>query len=381
MFVIFFMYFLHKHFSQSYGTGFYFYYIYKKIYTMKYLKKIDCSLKDYKIYQKSIRNLGIGDELHLKIKTKENGFKDVFAYDSDGNIIGELFREESLEIFPFVSNSEKFEIKVNVKKFISKEEDCNAVVINIEIYVPDNFNEDEFLNTFSNSEKSKKIEFKNSDQSPIKNNKTSNGCLLFFLVSVMIVFLSVIFSKSSTNSDSNNDSLSINKLDSTRTNITKSKIDSSKINSLKQFFTEKKDEFSDNSWVKPKSKPYYINQNGFYCYFQKDASGNVSNFRFVGQYAAEDWLFIRYLKFNIDGKNYDFYPNEINTDNDTTIWEWFDDEITMTDYKLIEEISKAKSVKIRFEGRQYYDDKIMSQNNITSIKRTLEYYKAHGGSF
>lgn len=345
---------------------------------MKKIKKIDCSLKDYKIYQKSIRNLGIGDDVVLALKEKDNGFKDVFAFDSENNIIGEFFREESLELFPFVSEPENFVFKTKVKKFLPKEEDFNAVILDIEIEAPDNFDENKFLEKFTKEDSSKPIQFKNDIQGVKTNSKKSyKGCLVFFIFTVVIFLLIAIFSKSDDEIKNEN-----NLIDSTSVvESKKSATDSSKIKNLKHLFTEKKDDFGESTWIKPKSKPEYINQNGFYCYFEKDANGNAFNFRFVGQYAADDWLFIKYLKFNIDGKNYEFYPSEVNTDNDSTIWEWFDEGINVTDSKLIEAIANAKSVKIRFEGRQYYNDKIMSKNNINSIKNTLEYYKALGGSF
>lgn len=345
---------------------------------MKKIKKLDCSLKDYKLYQKSIRTLGIGDDVFLSLKEKENGFKDVFAFDTENNIIGEFFREESLEIFPFVSNGENFELKAKVKKFITKEDDFNAVVLDIEIDAPDNFDENEFMKKYTKKESSNPIQFKNDVQqvsSPPK--KSYKGCLVFFVIAVIFTLFVAVISKSEDNKNIEN-----NSIDSTSVvDSKKSRLDSSKIKSLKHLFTEKKDDFNPNTWVKPKSRPYYVNQNGFYCYFSKDSNGNVFNFRFVGQYAAEDWLFIKYLKFNIDGKNYDFYPIKIETDNDSTIWEWFDEQIKINDSDLIEAIANAKSVKVRFEGRQYYKDKIMSQSNILSIKNTLEYYKAQGGSF
>jgi len=158
-------------------------------------------------------------------------------------------------------------------------------------------------------------------------------------------------------------------------------IDSAKVKSLQSLFIVKKDEFNDYAWIKPKSRPIYVNSNGFYCYFAKNNDGTVSNFRFVGQYASSEWLFIKKVVFNIDGENVQFYPEDIKTDHDTSIWEWFDEQIVSSNSDLINKIANAKKVKVRFHGDQYYDDKVMSQSNIKSIKNTLEYYKAFGGRF
>lgn len=176
-----------------------------------------------------------------------------------------------------------------------------------------------------------------------------------------------------------NDSITI--LENTDKRIDAKKVDSSKIKELKPLFIVKKDDFDEHGWIKPKSKPTYINTNGFYCYFAKNNDGTVENFRFVGQYAADEWLFVKSLKFNIDAKTYDYFPDEVKSDHDSTIWEWFDEQVTPSNLDILEKIASAKNVKVRFIGSEYYDDKTMSQTNIKSIKNTLEYYKALGGKF
>lgn len=158
-------------------------------------------------------------------------------------------------------------------------------------------------------------------------------------------------------------------------------VDSVKAGKLKPLFVENKDEFEGYTWVQPKSRPIYRNQNGFYCYFQKSKDNKVSNLRFVGQYEDEDWLFINHVKFNIDGVVWDYTPKKINKDNDSRIWEWFDDDVNSSNALLIEAISNAKVVNVRFIGRQYHDERKMSKNNIQSIRNTLEYYKALGGKY
>lgn len=158
-------------------------------------------------------------------------------------------------------------------------------------------------------------------------------------------------------------------------------IDSIKIKELKPFFREKKDEFEGHSWVQYKTIPQYRDQNGFYCYFEKSQDNKVSNLRFVGQYLAEDWLFITRIKFSIDGKVWDYTPNKMNNDHDTRIWEWFDDEVDSYNSDLVNAIASAKEVKVRFIGKQYHDERRISKENIKSIQKTLEYYKALGGEY
>ena len=155
---------------------------------------------------------------------------------------------------------------------------------------------------------------------------------------------------------------------------------------LKQYFTENTDEFSDVVWVKPKSAPQYVNRNGIYCYFARNKTDFTSpnsrayNFRLVVQYYAEEWLFIRSMIFNIDGENYTFVPDNMKRDcgYGGKIWEWCD-ESTRFDTALIEKIANAKTVKVKFNGSDYYKVKTLTPEQILSIKRTYEDYKAYDG--
>ena len=152
-------------------------------------------------------------------------------------------------------------------------------------------------------------------------------------------------------------------------------------------FNEKKDDFSTKSWVEPKSAPKYRNRNGVYCYFSTEDGKAGSNFRFVYQYYADDWLFIKNMIFNIDDEIITITP-DIETDcgNGGMIWEWCDQLVTKTSSVGITEdfivkIANAKSVKVKMNGRQYYDTRTLTKEQIQSIKDTYDYFKALGGYF
>lgn len=153
-----------------------------------------------------------------------------------------------------------------------------------------------------------------------------------------------------------------------------------RIAKISKNFREKKDEFSDFAWVEHKTTTPYRNRNSIHLSFQKDNNGNVQNLRFVIQYEADDWLFIRNMIFNIDGDNVTFIPNDMERDNDYgRIWEWSDEPASL-ESSLVEKIANAKSVKVKFNGDQYYDTRTMSSKQIEAFKQTLDYYKALGGS-
>ena len=148
---------------------------------------------------------------------------------------------------------------------------------------------------------------------------------------------------------------------------------------LAKNFKQQKDEFSEKTWIFPKDKPKYRNRNATYCYFMKQ-NNEVKNFRFVFQYVASDWLFIKDLIFNIDGKNYGYRSLDFNTDcGGEQIWEWCDLQLSDTD--LIRALERAKSIKIKMNGEKYYNTRTLKPATITSIQNTIKYYKALGGRF
>ncbi len=164
----------------------------------------------------------------------------------------------------------------------------------------------------------------------------------------------------------------------------KAVIDSTKIKELSPYFNIKKDEFDSNGKMlyEPKSAPKYANRNGIYCYFSVQ-NGTPDPLRFRVQYYADDWLFFGRLKFSIDDKAFEFIPLETETDcgDGGMIWEWFDEPLSNSDKELIYALSNAKSAKMKFIGKQYYDIKTITKAQITDIKRTLDLYHAMGGEY
>ncbi len=153
------------------------------------------------------------------------------------------------------------------------------------------------------------------------------------------------------------------------------------LKNAKKNFRFKKDEFSSKTWVYHNATPKYTNVNSVHLYFEQDNRGKVSNLRFRVQYEDDNWLFIKNVIFNIDGENHKFYPEYMKRDcgNGGRIWEW-SDEPAFYNKRLIEKISKAKTVKMKFNGDQYYNIKTMNAKQINAFKETLNFYKALGGS-
>ena len=147
---------------------------------------------------------------------------------------------------------------------------------------------------------------------------------------------------------------------------------SKEIKSLSKNFTETTDEFKGTTWIEPKNKPAYRNRNGIYMYFQmKD--GKPTNLRFVIQYYADDWLFIKKVWFLIDGKRID-YNLHFDRDNGDggKIWEWCD--VQCGDPVFLAYILDAKSVKLKLEGTHYSKEKTVSAKELKSMQETIRYY-------
>lgn len=168
------------------------------------------------------------------------------------------------------------------------------------------------------------------------------------------------------------------------------------VQELAPLFVEKTDKYLDCTWVEPKSAPKYRNSNGIYCYFQmKD--GKPCNFRFVYQYYASDWLFIRSMIFHAENgeKNINI---TITPDMDRDcgyggkIWEWCDVPVYQMSYEndavkhnvtelLLDAFTYFDTMEVRMNGSDYYDERTLTKAQIQSIRDTYRYYEALGGKF
>lgn len=154
------------------------------------------------------------------------------------------------------------------------------------------------------------------------------------------------------------------------------------IKKYKKSFDEQYDEFQEITWVKPKNRPEFINQNAMYAYFCiKDEK--PCNFRFRFQYFDDDWLFVKKMIFNIDGDNITITPSMKRDCNSSGIWEYCDVHIHLMGEiteSFIERLVEAKTVKVRLYGK-YSDTRNITKRQLETLKNTYEYYKALGGKF
>lgn len=141
-----------------------------------------------------------------------------------------------------------------------------------------------------------------------------------------------------------------------------------------------KDEVKATTWYEDKSSPKYVNANGFYLSIGT-GKGYTPTLRLKIQYYGDDWLFIDSYFFNVDGKTKSIDPGygDIETDNDSKVWEWFDTEPNKGEVELIKSIIKSKKAVMRLEGTKYYKDVTISATQKKALQRVLTVYAGLGG--
>jgi hypothetical protein len=142
----------------------------------------------------------------------------------------------------------------------------------------------------------------------------------------------------------------------------------------------KKDEVRNTKYYRDKTSPKYVNQNGFDLYV--GGTTNETPYLYLEiQYEGSDWLFIQSYLFNVDGETFEITPDYgvIKTDNDTNVWEWYNEPATFDNVQMIQKIINSKKTIMRLNGRQYYKDVIISPAQKTALKNVLTVYQGLGG--
>lgn len=143
----------------------------------------------------------------------------------------------------------------------------------------------------------------------------------------------------------------------------------------------KYDDMRDINWYSDKSTPQYTNYNSFHLYITK--SGDKKPFlRFRIQYTDDKWLFIENYIIKTDNNTYNISTNygNINKDHGSRkVWEWYDVSMNNNIYNIINHVINSKSAKIRYNGKQYYKDRIITNKEKQALKNVLDVYEAMGG--
>lgn len=139
-----------------------------------------------------------------------------------------------------------------------------------------------------------------------------------------------------------------------------------------------RDDFADITWYYDPSTPRYTNQNSFHIYAGE--SDTISWLRLCIQYYADSWLFIQSYSIKVDGVTYTITPEkygDVQRDNGGgMIWEWYDISPSAEQIEMLRAIANSNEAIIRFNGRQYYDDRTITASEKQAIKNVLNAYDA-----
>lgn len=143
----------------------------------------------------------------------------------------------------------------------------------------------------------------------------------------------------------------------------------------------KYDDIRNITWYYDKSTPTYTNYNSFHLYMGKEKSG-IPWLRFRIQYTADDWLFIESYIIKTDNGSHTITTKygEVEKDNDSgDIWEWYDVPLNNETYNIIKDVINSQTVKLRYNGKQYYKDRTITATERQGLKNILDAYEALGG--
>lgn len=104
-------------------------------------------------------------------------------------------------------------------------------------------------------------------------------------------------------------------------------------------------------------------------------------------YKGDDWLFIKGIKFLIDGSSYEYNPSFIDVKRDSgsdgydvKVWEWVDIPVKRDQYNILKMIAAGKEREMRYIGQQYYKDRKINESERKSIAKMIEAFEALGGT-
>lgn len=146
-----------------------------------------------------------------------------------------------------------------------------------------------------------------------------------------------------------------------------------------------KDEMRDITFYEHPSTPKYRNANSIHLYFGKSKDGRFADMRFVMQYHADDWLFIQKAWAKADGTTIELpsakkFSGWERDNSGGRIWEWSDASLSQpSEIAVLRQMVTAKSVTVRYEGKQYYKDVKLSEKQLKAMRDMIAAYEGGSG--
>lgn len=217
----------------------------------------------------------------------------------------------------------------------------------------------------------------------LKKEKKKNGCLIFIIgVIALLAILGIIGNRKNDNSINLKADGNIENIEPTSNptdrlladSITKARISDidKELNNMKSIFNIRYDDMEETTWITHKNQPKYTNTKGFYTYI--GIKNGVPWERLVIRYYGDDWLFIQNIKIKSDDNTYNLYPANLERDNNSSVWEWIDISPSNSDLIMLERVIGSKETKVRFEGKKYYKDWVLTNKEIKGLSDTQKYF-------
>jgi hypothetical protein len=100
--------------------------------------------------------------------------------------------------------------------------------------------------------------------------------------------------------------------------------------------------------------------------------------RWKFMYTASDWLFIESMTISVDGEKLatiPIGPADIERDNGgEEIWEWCDESVSDEMLPAFAKIARGKKVIVRYQGRQYFKDRTLSEKEKSAMLKMIQVY-------
>lgn len=131
------------------------------------------------------------------------------------------------------------------------------------------------------------------------------------------------------------------------------------------------EEFDGSSWSRHPSSPRYQDiRNYVTLYLLDDGDQNKSLELFLNYTSRDGWLFVQSAELNLDSEELRVPTSRWFRDNDTEIWEW----ASVTGPRAIdlaEKIAYADRAVVRFYGRDFYDDHVVTATEKRVLREML----------
>lgn len=117
-----------------------------------------------------------------------------------------------------------------------------------------------------------------------------------------------------------------------------------------------------------------------FCFGADAATGHTSALRFQVQWEGSSWIFAEKLLIKADDTLYELGVSYFDWKHENSggkVWESLDVPISQTHPEIATALATAKTVKIRFEGKEYASDFVVPQKQREALARVYQAWEGN----